>query len=304
MLKMLLLRQVSHYTRLGLYPQAIVVVLCYAYWKLSPVLIPGIAVAALGFVAVVMAVRADKFSHAERVAWVVIGFALLLVEVRTLNQDRDIHDAQQRTAAETQQEQFQAVVGGLRETISTNQNHFDTIMEGVEGVFNETKKTTHLAQEGIAEMIGTGSHIEVIPQHVFPSTSQNGDQFSLMVNKIGKHIVWDGEISMSEGQLDESFYTKQQQNFSLKPISNSSIGSFTKIQPSREKENWYAFTFTSRGTAGEENLVLRFDKKTNQWQFQEWLYGYGPPSPVPIGPHTIKHQPWTTVSSPRFVKGK
>lgn len=58
---------------------ALLVLFCYGWWNLYPVL-PGYAIAALAFAAVIMTVRADRFQPAEKVIWVLIGAGLMLTK--------------------------------------------------------------------------------------------------------------------------------------------------------------------------------------------------------------------------------
>src|SRR5882762_5109494 len=111
-IKGMVLGPVPHYTRWGLYPQAVVIVVCLFWFRLWPP-IPTVAVGSLGFVAALMTVRADHFTHTERVVWIAISFALFVVEMRAVYKDRDEHDRQQaelRTreneARKTEQDSF------------------------------------------------------------------------------------------------------------------------------------------------------------------------------------------------------
>jgi len=54
-----------------------------------------VALGILSVVAVIMTVRADRFSHGERVIYVLIASALLMVEMTSIYADRDRHDKEQ-----------------------------------------------------------------------------------------------------------------------------------------------------------------------------------------------------------------
>jgi hypothetical protein len=58
------------------------------FWWLYWLSAPGVAVAVLGFVAVVMAFRAEQSSAKERAIWIVISFALLLLEIWAVRKER------------------------------------------------------------------------------------------------------------------------------------------------------------------------------------------------------------------------
>src|SRR5258708_31144941 len=94
-LKNALLTEVPHYDRWGLYPQALIIVACLVYFRLWWPPIPTVAIGILGVVAVIMTVRADKFSHGERAIYVMLAFSLFVVEMEAVYKDRDQHDKEQ-----------------------------------------------------------------------------------------------------------------------------------------------------------------------------------------------------------------
>lgn len=127
--------EIPEYHRWGLYLQAAMAVLTYAYWYLfEPV--PGIAVAFLGVIAVVMTVRADTFKLAERVVWVVLGAILMCMEFTAIYKDRAAHDKEQTLLRANEQKHFEEVVGNLRDAIARDQTHFDSTIGRVNDVIN------------------------------------------------------------------------------------------------------------------------------------------------------------------------
>jgi hypothetical protein len=145
--------RVPHYTRWGLYPQAIVFVACYTVWQLSAIwqifpLIPGAAIAGLGFVAVIMTVRADQFSNAERVVWVILGFAIMVFEIHTLYLDRQRNDAQHFAETAKQQQEFEATLG-----------EFEKQSREVGSVLTTTQGIANLAEENLEETTGGNTYM-------------------------------------------------------------------------------------------------------------------------------------------------
>jgi hypothetical protein len=82
---------------------------CDAWWSLFPVL-PGYSIAALAFVAVIMTVRTDHFTPAERIIWVLIGAILMFGEVRILYLDRHNADAKQQEDRQQQEQRFETTI--------------------------------------------------------------------------------------------------------------------------------------------------------------------------------------------------
>ena len=80
----------------------------WEYLELPPY--PGLAIGLLGLAAVIMTVRVERFTKTEKVAWVLIAFALFAIESRSIIQD---HAEQSRATADAlgqQRVQFQAVL--------------------------------------------------------------------------------------------------------------------------------------------------------------------------------------------------
>jgi hypothetical protein len=148
---------VPHYTRWGLYPQAAIIVACYSWWALCPV-IPGASITVLGFMAVFMTVRADKFSHAERVVWVVLGFAVMVAELRSLYVERDRHDTEQRVEMARQQREFEATLHGFESLDRNSRNQYETTIHRVDGVLKTTQKVSDLTERSLESITGGDSN--------------------------------------------------------------------------------------------------------------------------------------------------
>jgi hypothetical protein len=96
---------------------------CY-WWKVTPP--SGYAVAALAFAAAFMAVRGTRFTRIEEVAWILIAFALFVVEIA---KDRTDFADQEGKRRQEENAQFQRIVGGLTESLKQSQKQFAVTME-------------------------------------------------------------------------------------------------------------------------------------------------------------------------------
>jgi hypothetical protein len=143
---------VPDYTRFGLYSQAILVVGCVFSFQWWPV-IPTVALGFLSVVAVVMTVRADRFSHGERVVYVLIAFALFAVEMKAIYAERDQHDEEQ---AELRRRES--------ETRKRESESFATLIEEGHGLFQSIQHVDTLAQESLENITGGKSFAAVTPQ--------------------------------------------------------------------------------------------------------------------------------------------
>jgi hypothetical protein len=99
-------------------------VFCFQWWPL----IPTVAIGFLEVVAAIMTVRADKFTHGERALYVLIAFALFVVEMKAVYKDRDEHDAEQARARAEQLREFGKIADGISRTLETSQRQFETTM--------------------------------------------------------------------------------------------------------------------------------------------------------------------------------
>jgi hypothetical protein len=122
----------------GMVFQFLVVVIGCLWWlKTSPP--PGEWIAILAFVAVIMTVRADKFTMAERVVWVVIGGLLLSAEVTVIHRDRAEALMQQRTENNERERKYEAT------------------MKEFAKVLTDTKRALELEQEQLSSFTGGNS---------------------------------------------------------------------------------------------------------------------------------------------------
>ncbi len=278
-------------------------VIVQAWWNWHPPVGSWIALLAFFGVIVPWLFRPlEKMGRGEKAFWTVVMLAFLGLEIRTLYLDRDEHDRGQAHVECEQLERFRTIAGGLQSSIDTSKQQYSSTIDHVNAVLDKTQEAASAAEEGIASMTGTDSYLLAIPQHSFPPTPANQDTFGFSISPVGKHIVWDGEVSESEGVLDDSFYSRPQKVVELKPISNSRMsGLGITIQPSKEKENWYAFGFSSRATAGGENLQIRFNKESGKWEFRFWLYRMKSGTKKPQPPVLVKQEDWKDIPSPMLV---
>jgi hypothetical protein len=126
----LALLPVPNYTRWGFYLQVLVILVCLFGLQWWP-LIPTVAIGFLGVVAVIMAVRADHFSHTERVVWTLIAVALFIAEMRAVYRDRDEHDSQQAEARQREEREFREIAGGISKAIEKSDRNFAQTMAGI-----------------------------------------------------------------------------------------------------------------------------------------------------------------------------
>lgn len=164
----LALYPIPHYDRWGLYPQAVIIVACLFSFQWWP-LVPTVAIGFLGVVAVIMAVRADSFRRGEKVVYVLIAFALFIVEMRAVYRDRDEHDKQQSEL----RQRGDAARDAERES-------FAKLLQAGKDLFSNTQQIETLAKRSLENVTGGNSYAYVSPQLGYPEVPlvvwNNGDQ--------------------------------------------------------------------------------------------------------------------------------
>jgi hypothetical protein len=192
---------VPHYTRWGLYPQALILISFYAWWSFST-LLPGEAIAFLAFVAVFMTVRADKFTIAERVTWVILGFIILRAELSVLYLDRSAHDAQQASDAREQQQRFENTLSSFHSLLTKS----DEATTRVNTVLKETQGVAKISRENLENLTGGSAFAYVVPSTTLPPAPYEYKQvsgFNMMVVNFGQPILSSVSVSIAH-VIDEA----------------------------------------------------------------------------------------------------
>src|ERR1700740_752830 len=79
--------QVPHYSRWGMYPQALFLVVALIWFEYRPewaIQGPGVAMGFLAVAAIYMAVRGPDSTRIEGAVWIVVAFCLFAVEMRSI----------------------------------------------------------------------------------------------------------------------------------------------------------------------------------------------------------------------------
>ena len=179
------LRPVPYYTRWGFYLQAFVILVCLVWLQWWP-LIPTVAIGFLGVVAVIMTVRADHFSHAERVVWTMIAVALFLTEMHSVYKDRNEHDAQQAETRERETENFEKIAGRITNAIEKSDHNFAEVMKRSNRILGGVTDTikTETGGDSFAFITFTPEPANV-QFNRFPAAS--GPQFLVSITSHGKY---------------------------------------------------------------------------------------------------------------------
>jgi hypothetical protein len=251
-----LLCPVPHIDRWGLYPPAIFIVVCYAYWRLWAVY-PGYCVAALGFAAVIIAVRADKFGLAESVIWVFIGAFLVFGEIRVLYTDRVRSDREQAEERKRSDDRFQNTVDG-----------FTTVLASQKVMLNKVLQTNQLAEQSLSDITGGESYCYL----VFSNESPDKRTILLMAVAKGQSPLRDVNARLvNQTELEEIKKSGAQMNaqtaatnISIGDMAAGSTGMALWEQLKAEDEFNFLVQFSALNGFWNERIKLRM--VDGQWQ--------------------------------------
>jgi hypothetical protein len=90
----------------------------------------GVYIGILGFLGVFVALTRDptKIGQREKAAWILVMTVLLVLEIKSVYQDRNEHDQQQAEARERETESFESIAKGIEGAIQQSQQDFDATM--------------------------------------------------------------------------------------------------------------------------------------------------------------------------------
>lgn len=125
--------------------------LFYIWWELwerhPPV---GVWIGVLGFLGVLAALIRDatKIGRREKAAWVFVMFALLLLEIKSVYQDRNEHDKEQAETRQRETNSFATIAEGINHTIEMSAQQFDATMKRSDSVIG-------LQRQSLNDLAGT-----------------------------------------------------------------------------------------------------------------------------------------------------
>ena len=153
-----------------------VICVLHDWWSWHPPV--GVWIGVLGLLGVLVPLVRDvtKIGPREKALWTVLLFALLLLEIKSVYQDRTEHDKEQAEARERETQNFVAIANGISGTIQQSQQHFDATMA-------KSDQLTQLSQESLANITGGDSYAYIA------AGIGSSPPFQLQVWVKGKHAV-------------------------------------------------------------------------------------------------------------------
>jgi hypothetical protein len=138
-------------------------IIATSYWIQVPPS-PGIAVAVLGLVAVVMTIRAEeKWGRSERIAWLVLALGLMVVEIQAIQRDHERQVAIEVQSRKDENERFAGVLKDNRDRFDATMGKLGTNTEKLEGLAKTQEKINTLARKNLESITGGSSFAYVLP---------------------------------------------------------------------------------------------------------------------------------------------
>jgi hypothetical protein len=152
--------RVPHYSRWGLYPQAIFIVVALVWFEYRPewaVLAPSVAMCFLAVAAIVMALRGPHTTRIEGAVWIVVSCGLFVIEMHAIATDRKAHDAEQ------------AALVSREETTRREQNRsFAQLIADGANLFKALGEEKELTQQNLEHTTGGNGYCWVVPMAPLP----------------------------------------------------------------------------------------------------------------------------------------
>jgi hypothetical protein len=184
-----------------------------AYWRVwawhPPV---GVWIGILGLLGVLVPLIRDieRIGKREKAVWTFIMFSLLLLEIKSVYQDRNEHDEEQAEARERETKNFQSIAKEIEGAIEQSQQHFDATMK-------KSDKLISVTQESLNNITGGRSYA-----FVAAGIGPQGPPFSLEVwvkGKYGVHHLAADMQTVLDGRDAETAKRQLQTKHSL-PLGN------------------------------------------------------------------------------------
>jgi hypothetical protein len=118
----------------------------------------GVYIGILGFLGVLVALTRDptKIGSREKAVWLFVMFTLLLLEIKSVYQDRNEHDEQQAEARQRENDSFQTIADGINRTIITSEQQFEATTADMKQLMHSASYIALTAKQSLDQI--TGNH--------------------------------------------------------------------------------------------------------------------------------------------------
>jgi hypothetical protein len=165
------------------------------YWTIR---IPpsGYAVAILGVVAIAMVLN-ERMHPGEKVIWMMVVFALLIVELRAISNDRQQHSNEQAEIRKQELLRFEKIATGIDNSIRNSQKQFEATMGRTEEIIKLETVAINKAKRGIDEITGGDNYCH-LSFHTYKG--------HILIHNTGEYPLYGIQIRITDlRELDKMF---------------------------------------------------------------------------------------------------
>jgi hypothetical protein len=265
----------------------------------------GVYIAVLGLLGVLVPLFRDlgRIGRKERAIWTFLVFGLVLLEIKSIYQDRSEHDAQQRQERQEQLDRFKEISDGLSAAINKSEDQFQKTMDQTRTLIDSSTHIARMAKQSVDELTGGDSYAVVTPI-LYPLESR--PEFRLTLYVRGRYPISDADIELTK-LPDVEFGTRRQLEELLQGKPTNTVPIFKgKVEPTRAQflpqtivgsttsVTEYIITVNARNGETVENLKVRWDESNSRWEYKVEVGRLVPTKPpLPSQSKKLLSSPWT-----------
>jgi hypothetical protein len=244
-------RPIQYTWTLAVVQGLLIVFASYFYWRPPD---SGAAVAVLGLVAIVMAIRAEgHWKLTEKAAWLALATVLMCVEIRAIQSEHDKHEREQSQARAEQLEKFREVAGGIDRAITNGQKQFNATMSGI--------------KESVDTMTGGDSFCVLWME---PNEFNGAKFMQINVSQQGRYPLRSAYAVVNDWQIMRKIALGQIKDFNAAfrqvDIGDLAVGNSHFVPGfQREELDRYSYTVLFYGLNGSWTEEIRIRKVNGAW---------------------------------------
>jgi len=198
----------------------------------------GVWIGILGLLGVIVPLIRDinNIGRREKAVWTLVMFSLLLLEIKSVYQDRNEHDLQQAEARASEERNFEAIASGIKESIAESDRNFTETMSGLDA---SVKTSTGGSSFCFIRFVFRGSSAELVLLHQ------------------GAYPLADVSVRIFDS--DSFRFNTQTQPIHVGTVPVRGSQELTQIVLPDMLEKKYIASFTARNGAWDQLIFLRKD---------------------------------------------
>jgi len=121
----------------------------------------GVWIGVLGFLGVLVPLIRDlnRIGRREKALWTLVVFVLLLLEIKSVYQDRKEHDAEQAAIRREESEHFERIAQGIENSNTHREENFQATLKQSDALILAAVKIMGLSKDAIGSITGGDSFV-------------------------------------------------------------------------------------------------------------------------------------------------